>query len=78
MMARFKSYVDFYHKAEKEGWTLSIDREKEAFRTTHSSIGALMAQEWSLPDSITNAIYNIHYADGVFDDLSMSETLRAN
>lgn len=77
MIARFKNYTDFYHQSEKKGWTLSIDREKEAFHTTHSSIGALMAQEWCLPNSITNAIYNIHYADGIFDDSSMSETTQS-
>ena len=74
MMVRFKEYAAFYHQAEKEGWTLSIDREKATFHTTHTSIGALMAQQWSLPESITNAIFNVHYADGVFDDLNMSET----
>jgi hypothetical protein len=30
-----------------------------------------------LPNSITNAIYNIHYADGIFDDSSMSETTQS-
>ena len=74
MMVRFKNYAEFYQQAEKEGWTLSIDREKATFNTTHSAIGALMAQQWSLPEAITNAIYNVHYADGIFDDLTMSET----
>ena len=73
LMARFEQYTDFFHEAEKEGWTLCIDREKEAFHTTHTSIGALMAQEWSLPESIINAIYNLHYADGIFDASDIEE-----
>ena len=36
-----------------------------------------MAKQWGLPESIVSAIYNLHYADGVFDDLTMSETAQS-
>jgi len=74
MMSRFAEYTDFFTSAEQEGWTLSINREKEEFNTTHTSIGALMAQEWSLPECIVDAIYNLHYADGIFESDDMDET----
>lgn len=76
MITQFPDYYDFFQSAEEEGWTLSINKEKEAYGTTHTTLGALMAQEWSLPDHIVNAIYNLHYADGIFesgdlDDMSL-------
>jgi len=77
MMNHFPSYAEFYQKGEQEGWTLSIDKEKATFNTTHTTIGALMAKQWGLPESIVSAIYNLHYADGVFDDLTMSETAQS-
>lgn len=71
MITQFDDYYDFFKFAEAEGWTLSINREKDKYQTTHTTIGALMAQEWSLPDHIVTAIYNLHYANGIFgsDDL---------
>ena len=77
MMNRFDTYAAFYQKGEREGWTLSIEQEKIAYKTTNTTIGALMAQQWGLPESLTNAIYNLHYADGVFDDSSMSQTTQS-
>lgn len=74
MITQFADYHAFFLTAEKEGWTLSIDKEKERYNTTHTTIGALMAQEWTLPDHLVNAIYNLHYADGIFstDELDKS------
>lgn len=67
MITQFPDYYEFFQGAEQEGWTLSINKEKEQYGTTHTTLGALMAQEWSLPDHIVNAIYNLHYADGIFE-----------
>jgi len=77
MMNRFEGYAEFYQRGEQEGWTLSIAKEKAEYNTTHATIAALMARQWGLPDSLTNAIYNQHYADGIFEDLSMSETTQS-
>ncbi len=74
MITKFKDYYDFFVHAEEEGWTISIDRERERFGTTHTTIGAVMAQEWSLPDPIVNAIYNLHYASGIFAAGELDET----
>jgi HD-like signal output (HDOD) protein len=74
MITRFPDYLPFYRNAEAEGWTLSIGREKEQYGTTHTTLGAVMAQEWNLPEPIVNAIYNLHYADGIFASDELDET----
>ncbi len=66
MMASFDDYSSFFHQAERDGWSLAIEKEIETYHTTHLTIGALMAQDWNLPESIVNAIYNLHYASGIF------------
>ncbi|CBL43735.1 Predicted signal transduction protein [gamma proteobacterium HdN1] len=74
MIAKFADFHAFYTEAEQEGWTLSIDKEREKYGTTHSTIGAILAQEWTLPEPLVNAIYNLHYADGIFDSGDLDKT----
>ncbi|MEM9101782.1 MAG: HDOD domain-containing protein [Pseudomonadota bacterium] len=74
MASKFPDYMDFFQMAHEEGWAFNIVKEKEKYQTTHTTIGALMAQSWTLPDELVNVIYNLHYADGIFlsDDLCES------
>ncbi|MEE8057012.1 MAG: HDOD domain-containing protein [Pseudomonadales bacterium] len=75
LMNYFDIYQEFYQLGEKEGWIQTIEMEKTNFHTTHTTIGALLAQDWCLPYNIVEAIYNLHYADGIFSDKTFDDVV---
>jgi HD-like signal output (HDOD) protein len=75
MIQTYPDYLDFYHNAEAQGWNFSIEKEKSTYLTTHTTMAAILGYEWKLPTPIVEAIYNLHYAEGIFDsDLWSDET----
>ena len=73
MMTKFKGYDDFFEQASAEGWTFNIEKEMEIYHTTHTTIGALLAQKWTLPDELVDVIYNLHYVEGLFESPELSD-----
>lgn len=73
MMAKFPDYKAFYEQAVVEGWIFNIEKEMEIYHTTHTTIGALLAQKWTLPDDLVDVVYNLHYAEGLFDSPELSD-----
>jgi HD-like signal output (HDOD) protein len=67
MIQTYPDYLDFYHHAELDGWNFSIEKEKSKYLTTHTTMAAILGYEWKLPLPIIEAIYNLHYAEGIFD-----------
>ncbi len=53
------SSSNFYRRTQVDGENL-IDVEKEAFGITHTEIGGILAEHWSLPDNLTDAIKHHH------------------
>jgi HD-like signal output (HDOD) protein len=66
MMSKFPNYYTFYNAAEEEGWILSSEKEKINFGARHTTLGALMAQNWGLPDQIVEAVRHLHNAKELF------------
>ncbi|MCG8669409.1 MAG: HDOD domain-containing protein [Pseudomonadales bacterium] len=73
LMSHFEDYAEFFTDANVCNWNQMINQEMDKFHTTHTTIGALMAQDWSLPESIVDSIYNVHYADGIFASGDLAE-----
>ena len=55
-----RDQVAHLREACDEGQLVSIEAERELLGAHHGEIGALIAQEWELPDSITSAIQFHH------------------
>jgi putative nucleotidyltransferase with HDIG domain len=49
----------FYRRTQLEGKNL-IDVEKETFGLSHDEVGGLLAERWSLPESLADAIRHHH------------------
>jgi HD-like signal output (HDOD) protein len=77
LINHFDDYGDFFSAQAHGNWNQTINQEQDRYQTTHTTIGALMAQDWNLPEPIVDAIFNVHYMDGIFTTGEMSEeTLR--
>jgi len=76
MLQSFDDYMDFYHAADAEGWGIAIEKERSKYQTTHTTIGAILGFEWKLPIHLVEAIYNLHYADGIFDSDEWSDEMK--
>ncbi|NQZ10086.1 MAG: HDOD domain-containing protein [Algicola sp.] len=66
MFQHFEEYADFLALAEAEGWDSYLDEERERFETGHSTIGAILAQQWKLPKVMIEVIYYLHDVDGIY------------
>lgn len=66
MFQHFPEYADFLKVAEVEGWDQYLEEEAERFETTHSTIGAILAQQWKLPKVMIEVIYYLHDVDGIY------------
>lgn len=73
LMNHFDDYDVFFTDANQSNWNHMIHQEMDKYHTTHTTIGALMAQDWSLPENIVDAIYNVHYAEGIFTSGDLPE-----
>ena len=62
-----RAYPFFYRKTQIENENLFLT-EKETFGITHDDVGAKLAEQWSLPDSLIDSIKNHHNPDDAFSD----------
>lgn len=67
MFQCFDQYAAFLERAEAEGWDKYIDAEAKIFHTNHSTIGAILAQQWKLPKVMVEVIYYLHDTDGIYN-----------
>ena len=62
-----QAYPFFYRRTQIDNEKLFL-AEKDTFGITHDDIGAMLAKEWSLPDSLIDSIKNHHNPDNAFSD----------
>lgn len=62
-----KAYPFFYRRTQIDNESL-FKAEKETFGITHDEIGATLAEQWSLPENIIDAIKNHHNPDNSTSD----------
>ncbi len=73
MFQRFSDYGDFLEKAEQDGWDNYLQEENDLYHTSHSTIGAILAEKWMLPQEIIDVIYYLHEVDGLYSSDELSE-----
>jgi putative nucleotidyltransferase with HDIG domain len=54
-----RAYPLFYRRTQMDGENLFL-AEREAFGITHDEVGGMLAEQWSLPENLTDAIINHH------------------
>ncbi|MCF2858676.1 HDOD domain-containing protein [Pseudoalteromonas sp. SMS1] len=66
LCVHFDDYELVLNTAKSEGWTKAAAFEFEKYNTSHATIGALLAQQWTLPKPMINVIYYQHDVNGIF------------
>lgn len=66
MLAEFDDYEDLLNAAASTPWPTVQVREQELFSTTHTTIGALLAQQWKLPKIVVEVIYYLFEDSSIF------------
>lgn len=66
MLAEFDDYADLLNAAASTPWPTVQVKEQELFSTTHTTIGALLAQEWKLPKIVVEVIYYLFEDSSIF------------
>ncbi|WP_372765855.1 HDOD domain-containing protein [Pseudoalteromonas sp.] len=62
----FAEYSSIIELANQAGWDHAADEEVALFKTSHTTIGALLAQQWGLPKAMIYVIYYLHDTEGIF------------
>lgn len=57
MLQQFDDYPAFLRRAETTSWYDLQPQEQQEFKTSHTTVGALLAQQWKLPKLLVEAIY---------------------
>lgn len=74
MLQNFDSYDQVLALAQVQGWDYRvIDKEREGFNTAHTTIGALLGQQWKLPKDLVEVIYYQHDTSGIFSSSELSK-----
>lgn len=60
--------------ANEHGWDLAAEQEMTQYKTSHATIGALLAQQWGLPKIMINVIYYQHDSDGIYQSGELDQT----
>ncbi len=67
MLQAFDNYHEVLKKGINEGWQDITELERNQFQTTHSTLGALLAQQWNLAKPMVEVIYYFHDTEGIFE-----------
>ena len=73
MLQSFNGYHDILSKGIAEGWQDINDLEQSQYQTSHTILGALLAQQWQLPKAMIDVIYYFHDTDGIFTSGELSK-----
>jgi putative nucleotidyltransferase with HDIG domain len=68
------AYPLFYRKTQIESEKLFV-AERESFGITHDEVGEMLAEQWSLPESLTDAIKNHHNPENSSKDNVLSSVV---
>ncbi|NTS77127.1 HDOD domain-containing protein [Catenovulum sp. SM1970] len=73
MLQYDEAYAAIIQSAKVDGWDFEmIEKERDQFDTAHTTVGALLAQQWKLAKDLVEVIYYQHDTNGIFlsDELS--------
>ncbi|MCE2571329.1 HDOD domain-containing protein [Motilimonas eburnea] len=66
MMLGFEQYPDLYQQVDDLGWPELTEQEHKTFGTAHTTLGALLSQQWLLPKALVEIIYYQQDAAGFY------------
>jgi len=66
MLQSFDDYHQVLKKGITEGWEDINELERRKYHTSHTTLGALLAQRWQLPKAMIEVIYYFHDTEGIF------------
>lgn len=72
MLQSFDDYHDLLLKGINDGWEDISELEIEKYHTSHTTLGALLAQQWQLPKALIDVIYYFHDTEGIFNSGELS------
>lgn len=72
MLQSFDDYHDLLVKGITDGWEEISAMEQNKYHTSHTTLGALLAQQWQLPKAMVHVIYYFHDTEGIFDSDELS------
>ncbi|MGM0630906.1 MAG: HDOD domain-containing protein [Pseudomonadota bacterium] len=75
MLAEFDDYSDLLNASASTPWPKVQIKEQELFQTTHTTIGALLAQHWKLPKIVVEVIYYLFEDSSIFTHSSELDNL---
>lgn len=70
----FSEFSQIISLANEEGWDRAAQEELTAFNTSHTTIGALLSQQWGLPKAMIYVIYYLHDTEGIFTSGELDQT----
>lgn len=73
MLQAFDGYNSILAKGLSEGWQDITDIERIQYQTTHTTLGALLAQQWNLAKPMIEVIYYFHDTDGIFESGELNQ-----
>lgn len=74
MVQQYPEYLDILAIAEQQGWADIGEIEEHKFHTRHTTIGALLGQQWQLPKTLIEVIYYFHDVDGIYSSGELDAT----
>jgi len=74
LFQHFDNYSEILSSATESGWDAAVQDEYAKFDTSHTSIGAVLAQQWKLPKTMVNVIYYQHDVGGIYDSGELDKT----
>ncbi|XOV78492.1 MAG: HDOD domain-containing protein [Aestuariibacter sp.] len=73
MLMEFDDYPAILQLANEQGWPAVGDIERERYGTSHTTISAILAQRWKLPEVMIEVIYYQFDVDGIYSSGELSE-----
>lgn len=70
----FADYSEIMDQAGQVSWSDSLEQELHRYQTTHTTLGALLAQRWTLPKAMITVIYYLHDVEDLYLSGELTET----
>ena len=67
MLQSFADYQQVLAQGVEQGWHDIPELERTQFKTSHTTLGALLGQQWNLPKAMIEVIYYYQDVDGIFE-----------
>ena len=74
MLQNFDDYLELLNLSHEIGWQQVCEQESAKYETAHTTLGALLGQQWKLPKSMIETIYYQQDCDGIYQSGELDDT----